>query len=113
MRVLPHERRSDSLERLDAALFAALGVVAVCARLDALLQRHGRPHAVARASAATSAEDEGILMALVGLVALRRTCGAQVDALTADGHGRRMSAVPVPTETSPIHGPESSRGLLR
>jgi hypothetical protein len=113
VRILPHERRSDSLERLDAALFAALGVVAVCARLDALVRRHGRPHAVAPASAATSAQDEGILMALVGLVALRRTCSAHVDALTADGHARRMSAVSVPRETFPAHGPGSSRGLLR
>lgn len=113
MRVLPLERRRDSLERLDASLFAALGVVAVCARLDALLRRHGRPQAVAPAPAAISAQDEGILMALVGIVALRRACGAHVDALTADGHARLVSAVPAPRETPPAHGPESSRGLLR
>ena len=113
MRVLPQERRSDSLERLDAALFAALGVVAACARLDALLQRSGRPLAVAPASAPTSAQDEGILLVLVGLVALRRTCGAHLDALTADGRARRMSAAAVSRETFPLDGPESSRGLLR
>jgi hypothetical protein len=113
VRVLPHERRADSLERLDAALFAALGLVAVCARLDALLGKHGRPHAVARRTPAASAQDEGILMALVGLVALRRTCGSHVDALTADGRGRRTSAAPVPSGASPARGPASSRGLLR
>jgi hypothetical protein len=113
VRVLPHERRSDSLERLDASLFAALGLVAVCARLDAWLRTYGRRRAGAPAPAATSAEDEGILLALVGLVALRRTCGAHLVALTADGHARRMSAVPAPTETLPAHGPDGTRGLLR
>lgn len=113
MRVLPHERRSDSLERLDASLFAALGVVAVCARLDALLRTYGRPRAGARAPEAISAPDEGILMALLGLVALRRSCGAHVDALTADGHTRRVSTVPAPGEAVPAHGPQSTQGLLR
>jgi hypothetical protein len=116
VRVLPHERRSDSLERLDAALFAALGLVAVIARLDALLQRHGRPQAssVARTPATGAQGDEGILMALVGLVALRRTCRAHLDALTADGRARRKASSPSAAKwTPPALGPQSSRGLLR
>lgn len=124
MRVLPHERRYDSLERLDAALFAALGLVAVIARLDELLEKHGRPPAsmgrrgarspIARTPRTANAKDEGILMALVGIVALRRTCGAHLDALTADGHARRTGSAPTEARpTAPAPPSENSRRLLR
>jgi hypothetical protein len=131
VRVLPHHRRSDSLERLDAALFAALGLVVVIARLDGLLEKHGRPpasrrdrtHATrrhrapspgARTPQTTNAEDQGILMALLGLVALSRTCGAHLDALTADGRARRTASAPAEARlTAPAPRPEDSRSLLR
>jgi hypothetical protein len=131
VRVLPHQRRSDSLERLDAALFAALGLVVVIARLDGLLEKHGRPPAsrrhrthatrrhrapwlVARTPQTTNSEDEGILMALLGLVALSRTCGAHLDALTADGRARRRASAPAEARlTGPAPRPEDSRSLLR
>jgi hypothetical protein len=116
VRVLPHERRPDSLERLDAALFAALGLVAVCARFDGLLKKHGRKRrtSAARMRSATETQDEEVLLALVGLVALRRSCGAHLDALIADGQARRMAAAPAEAgATAPVRGPESARSLLR
>jgi hypothetical protein len=100
VRVLPHERRSDPLERLDAALFAALGLVSAIAAFDRLLEDHGRP-SDGRAPSASS-EDEGLLMALVGLVALRRRCGAHLEALTADGRaGPRLRAPEIASERDP------------
>jgi hypothetical protein len=130
VRVLPHQRRSHSLERLDAALFAALGLVVVIARLDGLLEKHGRPaasrrnrtHATRRHRAPSPAartpqtdpEDEGILMALLGLIALRRTCGAHLDALRADGRARRTASAPAEARlTARAPRPEDSRSLLR
>jgi hypothetical protein len=115
VRVLPHERRPDSLERLDAALFAAIGLVAVCGRLDALLHRYGRPSAT-RASRAPSPslEDESVLLALVGLVALRRACGEHLEALAADGRATRTDATPKDAaSTRPAGRPESARSWLR
>ncbi|HTB72453.1 MAG TPA: hypothetical protein VK762_04380 [Polyangiaceae bacterium] len=103
MRVLPHERRTDPLERLDAALFAALGLVSAMAAFDAVLEDHGRPSAL-RAPTASPA-DEGLLMALVGLVALRRRCGAHLEALMADG--RAGTGLRAPAIAS---GPDASAG---
>ena len=110
MRVLPHERRSDPHERLDAALFAALGLVSAIAGFDRLLENHGRPSA--RRAPSASAEDEGLLMGLVGLVALRRRCGAHLEALTADGRaGTRLRAPETASERDP--SPASARAAAR
>lgn len=110
MRVLPLERRSDPLERLDAALFAALGLVSAIAAFDRLLDDHGRPSA--RREPSASPEDEGLLMALVGLVALRRRCGAHLEALTADGRARpRLLAPEIASARDP--SPASPRAAAR
>ncbi len=119
MRVLPHERRTDPLERLDAALFAALGLVSAMAAFDALLEDHGRS-SVLRAPSVSPA-DEGLLMALVGLVALRRSCRGHLEALMADGRARtglRAPAIasgPDPSAGSPgtLPSPGSPGSLLR
>ncbi len=104
MRVLPHERRTDPLERLDAALFAALGLVSAMAAFDALLEDHGQPSTLRAASA--SSADEGLLMALVGLVALRRRCGAHLDALMADGRAQGLRAPAIASAPDPaVAGP--------
>ena len=119
MRVLPHERRTDPLERLDAALFAALGLVSAMAAFDAVLEDHGRPSAL-RAPPASPA-DEGLLMALVGLIALRRRCGAHLEALMADGRagaGLRPTAIASDPDASAgtpaaLSSPGSPGSLLR
>ena len=111
MRVLPHERRSDPLERLDAALFAALGLVSAMAAFDALLEDHGRPSALR--TPPESSADEGLLMALVGLVALRRRCGAHFEALRADGRaGTGLRGPAIASGRDPSAGSAASPGTV-
>jgi len=93
----PHERRAERVDSLDATLFAALGLIRVLTRLGALLDRHAPPAAAPRRTrerAVARADDESILMVLLGVVTLGERCREHLARLAASGPTTRPDPAP-------------------
>jgi hypothetical protein len=91
MRTRAYNRRIDELERRDGFLFASLGLALTLGRFDGLLERYAPEtptpaKAAARSNAGRSIDDPAaseLAMVVLGLIAVRKTCGRLLSGLAA------------------------------
>jgi hypothetical protein len=113
MRVPVYRRSIEQSGAGRPLLYALLGLVSSLLRLDSILDDGALRRADRLAPARGPAGNDEVLMALLGVIALRRTCGRHLSHLAFGNRGSQREPVEGSVTLSSPRAPQSHRSLLR